>query len=162
MLDRQERRARIDRERLVPIRQVEGHDRGHRDVEGVVDEDVDLAEGGRRLRDHRHDLVDHAQVALDEAGLTAGGLDGVGDLLAGRQDVHDHDACPEGGHGRRRALADPASAPGHECGRSHECRPVEAKPVDKVPVDRIHVRLALLPETHARTDRMYSRDATSA
>ena len=162
VLDRQERRARVGGERLLPIRQVEAHDRGHRDVQGVVDEDVDLAESGRRLRDHRHQLVDHAQVALDEPGLASGGLDGVGDVLARRSLVHDHDPGAEGCHGRRGALADAASTAGHECGLSRECGPVEAKPVDKIPVDRVHVRLVLLPETHARKDRMYSGDATNA
>ena len=147
VLDRQERRARIGGERLLPIRQVEGHDRGHRDVQGVVDEDVDLAEGGRRLRDHRHHLVDHAQVALDEPGLTSGRLDRVGDVLARRSLVHDHDPGAEGCHGHRGALADAASAAGHERGLSRERRPVEAELVDKIPVDRIHVRLVLLPET---------------
>ena len=62
------RRPRVDGERLVPIREVEGDDRGHRRIQRVVEHDVDLAEGFDRLRDHRHHLVDDAEVAADEEG----------------------------------------------------------------------------------------------
>ena len=138
VLDRQERCAGVGRERLLPLRKLEVHERRHRRVQGVVDQDVDLAERRDRLRDHGHQLVDDAEVALDELRLAAGGPDGVRDGLPGRALVHDHDPGADGRHRHGDTLADATGPAGHQRGLPGQGGSVQTQPVDEVPVDGVH------------------------
>ena len=122
----------------VPLRKVERDERGHRRVQGVVDENVDRAEGSDRPRDHRRQLVHIAEVARDEPRLTAAGLDRVGDGLPGREPVDDDDPSPEGRHRRRSGLADAARPSGDERHPPRESGPRETQPVDEIPIDAVH------------------------
>ena len=115
VLDHQERRPRVGRERLLPIREVEGDDRGHGAFSALLSDDVDLAEGvDRAFGIIAITSSTTLRSQLMNTASTTRGVDRVDDVLPDRALVDDDDLSTEGRHGRGGALADAASSARHE------------------------------------------------
>ena len=140
MLDQQEGRAGVGRERSLPLLELEVHEWRDGCVQGIVDQDVDLAEGLDGAGQHGHQLVDDAEVALDEPCPTAGHLDGVDDGLSSWELVNDYDLGAEGGQGQSDSLADTPSPAGDQRGLAGQRHPIETEPVDQILIDGVHQR----------------------
>ena len=114
-LDAVDRAPQVDVDRPAPV--VVGHveDRAADGDAGVVEHDVDLAEGIERGVGHRLHGLQRAHVADDAVGLgTVGAQLGDGAVEGALLDVGQHDLGPLRRQHLRRRQADPAGAAGDD------------------------------------------------
>ena len=109
-LRREELRAQVDVERVVPVLDVDIVDAVALVVGGVVDQDSDRAEVGTGLLDGRFQGVNIGHIAMDElrARLRCEGIAGL------RLDVHERHFHRVGGKGAHDIGADARGAAGHK------------------------------------------------